>query len=99
MVNNKLQFNDRILAIAYRYKGGSILAGAEALLHAAYILMLPSPGENLPTSAVEARTHNATVTCTLIGARRGTIGHERTGLKSGDVQETRFWPSLRRLQT
>jgi glycosyltransferase involved in cell wall biosynthesis len=62
--------------------------GVEALLDASDILVLPSFGENLPISVLEALAHAAAVICTRVAAPPDIIERESTGLivKPGDVE-------------
>jgi glycosyltransferase involved in cell wall biosynthesis len=59
------------------------------------ILVLPSFSENLPMSVIDALAHGVAVICSLVGALRDIIEHERTGLivKPGDVEELASAPS------
>jgi glycosyltransferase involved in cell wall biosynthesis len=59
----------------------------EELLCTADILVLPSRGENLPMSIVEAFAHGLAVIATPVGAIPEIVEHERTGLliPVGDV--------------
>jgi glycosyltransferase involved in cell wall biosynthesis len=59
----------------------------EEVLRAADILVLPSRGENLPMSIVEAFAHGLAVIATPVGAIPEIVEHERTGLlvPVGDV--------------
>lgn len=42
--------------------------------------MLPSGGENLPTSVIEASAHGVGVICIPVAALPDVVGHERTGV-------------------
>jgi glycosyltransferase involved in cell wall biosynthesis len=80
--------NDTRAAVERAGLGDRMSVGVEALLDAADILVLPSFGENLPISVLEALAHAAAVICTRVAALPDIIEHERTGLivKPGDVE-------------